>query len=148
MPTIPVETQDVKDFGRTYISISALNVAAVGTEALVSFIANKGGTNLAASTSYTVSNGKTFRITGFYVYPHSASRITIYRVRSGNPVVVTSPVLYGGCVDMFNSGNQKLEAPFPEGIEVNSGQQVGITHGGIGNISGCLEDITLIGFEY
>ena len=55
-------TQDIKDSGRSYLTLTATAAAGVTTEALFSFSQNKGGTVTAGVSSYTITSGKTLRI--------------------------------------------------------------------------------------
>src|SRR5208282_5448187 len=64
--------QELKDAGRTYVSFTATAAAGVTAEALLSLSQNKQGTVTAGVTSYTVTSGKTLRVTAISVSVKSA----------------------------------------------------------------------------
>lgn len=145
----PTKVQEFKDSGRTYVTLTIVNGATVGTEALTSFIANKGGVAAAAATSYTVTAGKTFRIQSmtFQAIISVGSHNLQLRLRAATTVLATSPILITGFSSGSTSAAGMFEASIPDGLEIVGGTQLGIT-----NVADTPADVTInatvVGYEY
>jgi hypothetical protein len=59
--------QNLYDAGRARVSFTADRVTPAASDTLVTFVKNVSGTATTGQTTYTVSNGKTFRVTSIYV---------------------------------------------------------------------------------
>lgn len=148
--TPAIQVQDLKDGGRTYIVLHAEAIASVAAEAMVTFVVNKGGTETAGQTQYTVTAGKTLRIQYIHycITGTAAFIVSQMRVRSAGTVGIASPILYSARAQGTNnnaSTGQSTCSPIPEGLEIAAGQQVCFSHlGAAGNV----ESFLLIGYEY
>lgn len=143
-----------KDINRTFIGFNIDRIAGITAEALSTFTINKGGV-VTTATSYTVTAGKTLRITSVSVTIINTTTTTnIYgrvRIRSANPVLVTSPVYLNidiPCISqaaLVGIGNN-IVVPISDGVEIASGQQVGISQ--IVNSTSSIISVSITGFEY
>jgi hypothetical protein len=97
-------TQDLKDAGRTAISFYANAVAsgATGVETLITLTQSKGTGATSSVSTYTITSGKTLRITGIAVFSRGNATATIQttlfnlRLNTAGACVVTStPILMG-----------------------------------------------------
>jgi len=88
--------QDLKDSGRTSILLFLDAVAGITTEALATMQINKGGVAQTAATSYTVTAGKTLRISGMHTSVKNTSTVASdsrTRVRqAASSFSVSSPI--------------------------------------------------------
>jgi hypothetical protein len=146
-----VAVQDLKDSGRTYIVWTIDAATLVTTEALISTAVNKGGTPQSSATTYTVTTGKTLRLQSVSASvqgTNSAVQYVKVRVRSASSVTVSSAAVLNLFVANSGSSNSIgfAEQVVPDGLEIASGQQVGISQIG-GTVNGNVS-ITLVGFEY
>jgi hypothetical protein len=128
-----IPTQEMKDAGRTPVILVLDNIAGIVAEALATMTINKGGV-VTSVTQYTVTAGKTLRITSFtyeIVNPAAANASGRARIRSANPVAAGSPIfaaLAAGTSAAVANVGYEASVSFPDGIEIAAGQQVGITH--------------------
>lgn len=152
-----LRTQDLKDAGRTYVSFTATAISGVTSETLVSFTQNKQGTTTSSVTSYTVTSGKTLRITSVsYSIKSAASAIAFsrlaFRHNTAGATTASSPIVYQFPEINTNSATSGIEAsitiPIPDGIEIfgNGTQSVGISH--LDQATTNILNITVYGFEY
>ena len=148
--------QAPKDAGRTYISITADRIAGITTEALITTLTvNKAGTATAGQTSYTVTAGKTFRLTSLYVEILNTTtvvnRVLVrVRVNSGGAAVLASPVVLmnlasGAAALAAAGGNQSVS--IPDGLEIPAGSGIGISQLCTVTTAGIVS-VTLVGYEY
>jgi hypothetical protein len=132
--------QDLKDAGRTLVTFFVDAAAFVTTEALTAAIAvNKGGTVTSAQTTYTVTSGKTLRIQSIlitYVVGGTTianlAKIRLRAVTSGT-ALVSSGIVWGAALPCptgtgANGEGVCLSANFPDGLELPSGWNFGISH--------------------
>jgi hypothetical protein len=140
---------ELKDTGRTIVTLSLDQIAGVTSEALTTMTINKGGT-VTTGTSYTVTAGKTFRIQSMFMAMLSGTGTTQARarLRSAASVLATSPIicsLFAGSSSSVGVGTAFMD--FPDGLEVAAGQQVGISQ-----LSSSASAVTLtvivVGYEY
>lgn len=151
-PAAALPTQDLKDSGRTYITLYVDRIAGATTEALVTMSINKGGV-LTSGTSYTVTAGKTFRIQAVNAEILNtttvANRVSM-RVRAAASVLVTSPIIAmamaAASAALAASGATDPHA-FPDGLEIPSGQQIGISQLATVTTAGIVS-MTVVGYEY
>ena len=127
-------TQDAKDSSRTYMTFYIDAIAGVTTEALVTMNINTGGT-VTTGTSYTVPAGKTLRlnaISSTVKTTNTTAQSGRVRVRSATTVAATSGIVMNIDVPTLN-GTQAAGVGtgqnynVPDGIEIASGQQIGIS---------------------
>lgn len=146
-----VPVQDLKDAGRTYVCITLDAAAGLAAEALATMSINH-GSNVTSATSYTVPAGKTLRIIFFGSTVKNTSTVATnsrMRVRAAAAVSATSPILIAnecGTAAAVANCSASDDSPFPEGIELAAGVQLGITHiesATTSTVSGCL-----IAYEY
>lgn len=152
-------TQDLKDSGRTAIMLDWERVA--GTAAVESTLTNftvgsKGGANITAATSYTVTTGKTLRIQSINLSLTSTStvvnnaRVRIRQAASG--IANTSQIVWnydipwpiGGTV-AANEGTS-INIPIPDGLEIAATQQITVTW--ITAAATCTITAVITGYEY
>ncbi len=149
--TIALMVQDFKDAGRTPVTLFVDQAAGVAAEALATMTINKGGT-VTTGTSYTVTAGKTLRITQFTVTVKSSATVIVNgraRFRAAAAVLATSPIFIAG--EAGSNGAVALDTnssnlAIPDGQEFAGGQQVGISH--IESTATGTISVIAIGFEY
>lgn len=137
---------------RTNVTLYADRVAGRTTEALETLTINVGGV-VTTGSSYTVTSGKTFRITSLQVEilntGGGTNRVTV-RVRSAAAVALASPVIIMGLAaaasDKPESGGQD-GLSFPDGIEIAAGQQIGISQLCVATTAGIVSFL-LQGYEF
>jgi hypothetical protein len=152
-----MQTQDLKDSGRTYLSFTLSGGAGTASETLISFSQNKGGSVSAGVSSYVITTGKTLRLTGISVSCKSGAaaiatcRVTIRHNTAGattnaSPVVVVVPEVNTNSATSGTSG--WLAMDLPEGIEFygDGTQTIGASH--IDSATTNVLNITLFGYEY
>jgi hypothetical protein len=143
-----------QDLNRTILCFNIDRIAGVTTEALSTFTINKGGT-VTSGTTYTITNGKTLRITAVSATVLNTTTTTNtygrIRFRSANPVLVSSPILLNMDIPAVSQpatigiGNN-IVISIPDGLEIAGGQQIGITQ--IMNSTNSVVSINVVGFEY
>jgi hypothetical protein len=148
-----VATQDAKDSGRIYKVFYFDNIAGITSEALATTTINSGGT-ITTGTSYSVTAGKTLRITAISGTIKDASSTAVYgriRVRSAATVNATSGII--AALDIATQlgtglagGGMNVNYDIPDGIEIAAAQQIGITH--IENSATSSTSVIVTGFEY
>ncbi len=149
--TVALMVQDFKDAGRTPITLFIDQVAGIAVEALATMTINKGGT-VSTGTQYTVTAGKTLRISQFTVSVKASAATEVNgraRLRSATTVLATSPIFIAGetsslAAVALTTGSSNLA--IPDGQEFAGGQQVGISH--IESTATGTISIIAIGFEY
>jgi len=148
-------TQDLKDSGRVSKVLSASNFTAATTEALVSAIMASDGANAGASTNYSITNGKRFRVQSLSVHVKNAgaavqSCLCTLRYASGGATTATSPVMLqvgaGTSVATANAGAFGW-ADVPDGLELigTATSTLGISQIGTATAGNW---VTLVGYEY
>lgn len=139
--------QELKDAGRTYVTLVLDQIAAPASEALQTMTINKAGATSSA-TSYTVTAGKTLRI------QHMSCTVTApgaiadakLRLRTATTVLVTSPILIALYGQGLKNTSVVVDPVIPDGLEIAAGQQVGMS--AISPLTGGIVTSTLIGYEY
>lgn len=149
-----IGTQDLKDSGRTFITIYADRIAGVTTEALASMTINKGGSTT-TGTSYTVTSGKTLRILSFQAEildtTTTANRV-IARLRSvpSGTLTTSSPILAmalaASPAALAATGNTDAHE-WSDGIELPSGSVVGVSQLATVTTAGIVS-LCFVGYEY
>jgi len=149
--------QELKDAGRNYVSFTATAAAGVTAEALLSLSQNKQGTVTAGVTSYTVTSGKTLRVTSISVSVKSAAAAIAFarlslRHNTAGATIATSPVAYLIPEVNTNSATSGTSAwitvDIPDGIEFfgNGTQTIGLSH--LDQATTNVLNVTVYGFEY
>ena len=156
--SVGFSVQDLKDAGRTQITLYVDSLSGITTEALATLNITKGLVAQTAATSYTVTSGKTLRIQSItltVVPPSTTAATSRIRVRAAATVAASSPVIAnvaaGSANVAFYAG--QTQAEIPEGLEVAGGQQIGISHIESSIIAGSTTtgagvSFCLIGYEY
>ena len=144
----PVVVRQPHNFGRTFVSITQDQIAAPTTEALTTMTINKGG-NVTTGTSYTVANGKTLRLQSVdaIVSSSSGTQPVKVRLRSAAAVSATSPILWATYFSATTSSLGNVTQTWPDGLEIASGQQIGISMLDTNSTSNGVT-ITLVGYEF
>jgi len=159
--TLGLATQDLKDAGRQQVCLYWENLTpGVGESALTNWlIATRGGINLGAANFYTVSTGKTLRITCINASLHIGGTTpaiiqTRLRIRQADSAIAnTSAIIWAGVLEMDTStasAGKMMSFPIPEGLEIPATKQITFTHnstntGGTSTPGLCL---AVIGYEY
>ena len=148
--------QDAKDTGRTKVVLTSTKVAAIATEALLTLTIKKGTATTTTASQYTVTTGKILRIQSIFVglTSNSAAVInTAVRLREGAAggaaVSATSDIvseLEAGTTVATSGVNVWTQTDFPDGLEITSGQQLGVTELSSGTTG--LVTVVVVGFEY
>src|SRR6266478_1079249 len=149
--------QELKDSGRSYLSFSALAAAGVVAEALFSFSQNKQGIVTAGVSSYTITNGKTLRITSISISVRAGAAAVPFsrcalRHNPAGATIATSPIAYlvpevFGISATIGVGGQ-ISVPIPDGLEFfgNGTQTIGMSH--LDQATTNILNVTVYGFEY
>jgi hypothetical protein len=144
-----VTTQNLKDAGRGVVFLQIDNIAAVATEALISYGGWANASALSAGVNaYVVTAGKTFRMTSLVVTgTGSAASTQRVRVRAlATTCVIGSPAYAGtGIVIPAASAGGTSEAVLPDGVEIPAGFAIGIS--AIGATTNTYS-VFITGFEY
>lgn len=148
-----VPTQDAIDTGRTAVVLYLDAATGITVEALGTMGITKGGVAQTAATSYTVTAGKTFRISGLHTTVKNTSTVASdsrVRVRqAASAISVTSPIILlneAGSPAAVAQAAGTDDTVMPDGYEVAGGQQVAISH--IESATTCTISVVLVGFEY
>lgn len=154
-------TQDLKDAGRTAKSFYANNVAAgtTTTETLITLTQSSGTGATTSAASYTITSGKTFRVTALSVGSRGNAtatvQSTIFNLRmntAGACIVSSTPILFAAqsATPAVISAWDRVILPIPDGYEIS----------GNGTIAICLSaaatfttnaptwSVNLMGYEY
>jgi hypothetical protein len=150
-------TQDIKDSGRSYLTLTATAAAGVTSETLFSLSENRAGTVTAAVTSYTITSGKTFRITamtlsvraGAAAVPFSRATLrsnTAGATVAGSAVVFQLPEVFG--ISATSGVGGQIAIDIPDGLEIvgNGTVSIGVSH--LDQATTNVINFTLCGYEY
>lgn len=142
---------------RAYVTLSWERLAGGAAESALTNFTNgtKAGVALSAASSYTVTAGKTFRITAINVSAIATAN-TIFnsrlRIRQAAAVTNSSPIIWQCEAGMgaATAANQAAAATtgfeIPDGLEIPAGQQITFTH--IESAATGLISLVIIGYEY
>lgn len=149
--------QNLKDAGRSYLTLTALAAAGVTAEALFSFSQNKAGTITASVSSYTIASGKTLRIQSVTISVRAGAAAVpfsrcVLRSNTGGATVVGSNVVYdfgevfGIAATIGVGGSATIN--FPDGLEIagNGTISIGVSH--LDQATTNVLNFTLCGYEY
>jgi hypothetical protein len=141
--------------GRTYVALYASLITGVTTEALATFTKNVNGTATTSQTAYTITNGKTFRITALQVIINNTTTTAnniIVNVRVAASVSASSPIV-ATCAAASAAAVATVKGmanlAIPDGIDIagDGSIQIGVSH--LENVTtASIASFTLIGFEY
>ena len=150
-------TQDIKDSGRSYLTLTATAAAGVTAETLFSLSENRAGTVTGAVSSYTITSGKTLRITAMTLSVRAAaaavpfSRCTL-RSNTAGATTATSAVVFQlpevfGIAATIGVGGQ-ISIDIPDGLEIagNGTISIGVSH--LDQATTNIINFTLVGYEY
>lgn len=152
-PTIPRDASK-----RTQICLFFDEINSLSTEALVSMTVNKGGTVNNNQTSYTVTTGKTFRVScivfsvGIATTTGGQKKGSLRLRADPSTVVATSPVYVNivcgsNALAAVNEATE-TEVTTSDGLEFGSGWQIGLTEISPGTASRTVISACVVGFEY
>lgn len=149
--------QELKDAGRTYLTLSATAAAGVTAETLFSLSENKGGTVTGSIGSYTITSGKTLRIQNISVSVRAGaaavpfSRVTLRSNTAGattatSAVVIQCPEVFGIAATTGVGGQMSMD--IPDGLEIagNGTVSIGLSH--LDQATTNIINVTLTGYEY
>jgi hypothetical protein len=149
--------QNLKDAGRTYVTLTAIAAAGVTSEALLSFSQNKQGAVTGSVTSYVIPSGKTLRITAISVQLKSAAAAIAFarcvlRHNTAGAATASSPVVFIVPEVNTNSATSGTGAnvviAIPDGLEFfgNGTQAIGMSH--LDQATTNILNVTICGYEY
>lgn len=136
---------------RTPITFFIDTISGITSESLALMTINHGGSP-STSNSYTVTSGKTLRlqnITTSIQGTNSTVQTSKIRVRSApSSVSTSSPIIYGSFLSTSGITNHigVTVVDFSDGLEISSGQQIGISH--LESSVNSNLTVCLVGFEY
>lgn len=149
--------QELKDAGRTFLTLTATAAAGVTSETIFSLSQNKGGTVTGGITSYTITNGKTLRIQNISASVRSGaaavpfSRVTLRSNTAGatiatSAVVIQCPEVFGISATTGVGGQMSMD--IPDGLEIagNGTISIGLSH--LDQATTNVINVTLTGYEY
>jgi hypothetical protein len=150
--------QELKDAGRTAVTITADAVTPAASDTLVTVAKLVGDTATAGVTTYQVTSGKTLRIQNVHIsFTSSTTTANKVRVRlrtlSSGACIATSPLV--GTYEIAlppgtlaaNQGTTSLDVAVPDGLEF-SGATRNICFSAIAAAANGTLTITLVGYEY
>jgi hypothetical protein len=151
-------TQDLKDAGRTLVTLTADAVVPAASETLVPVVKLVGDTVTPGVTTYAVTSGKTLRVQVIRVsLTQSSTTVVKVRVRfrtlSSGACLATSPLV--ATVELgpltttavANTATDQAEIAIPDGMEF-SGATRNVCFSAIATSAAGTLTLTLIGFEY
>lgn len=145
--------QELKDAGRTQVTLWVDAIAGVATETLATMNITKGGVAQSTATSYTVTTGKTLRIQSIaFEANNSATAVALSRLRvrqAASALATTSAAIItlslGGIAAVTSAGNSQMMS-IPDGLEVPATNVIGLSH--IENTTASAVSACLIAYEY
>lgn len=146
--------QELKDAGRNPITLFGDAVAGVTAEGLMSLVQWKGGASVTA-TNFTVTSGKTFRVTSMtFSGVQTTTTVISYKARlrfvTSGTVATTSAVAIAGQTAGFAatnpSGATVWTQPVMDGYELAGGYNYGVSH--IESATTCTVTVCITGYEY
>lgn len=153
-------TQDLKDAGRTLVTLTADAVTPAASETLITVAKLVGDTVTAGVTTYAVTSGKTLRIQGLSLSLVSSTttvnkvRVRLRTLSSGaclatSPVVATWELAWPTAVAavVANSPGVSRDLTFPDGLEF-SGATRNVCLSAIAAAANGTLSVSLLGFEY
>lgn len=154
-------TQDLKDAGRTIVTLTADNVVPIlTTDTAVTFTKLVGDTSTATQTTYAVTSGKTLRITNltFTMVP-SSTTVALLRVRLrtlSSGACLAGSTLVGvwalstppGTIAANAGGVATSSIPFPDGLEFSGANRNVCLSANVLGAASQTVTITVTGFEY
>jgi len=158
--TYAAMTQDFKDSGRTPITLFVIPVAGQTAETLMTITQMKGGVTETAATNYTVTSGKTFRITSFNLFGTQTVTTSTWArgfmryTTSGTVTTTTTGAGPSPCVLMAQTAGittttcsmTPLNLNIDDGYEIPSGSNYGISSQCLS--ANCTVGMCVTGFEY
>lgn len=157
-----VTTQDLHDAGRTAISFYANNFASGATtvEKIITWDQSKGtGAITAATASYTITNGKTLRITELSVgtrgHLTATAQTTTFALRlntAGACVVTSTPILFAAqsATPATALAWDRVILPIPDGYEIAGNGTIALCMTGNATFATNAPTwaVNLVGYEY
>jgi hypothetical protein len=151
--------RDQVDVGRSNVVLGFDSVVGIGTEALQQISGVKANTAVTAANTYTVTAGKTLRVTAFRAVVMAGGTTVVnakVRLRANYTATATatSPVyaeVRPGIISATAIANQVGPDEilvFPDGLEFPAGASVAMSHVMTGTVTSTQVSAQLIGFEY
>lgn len=145
-------TQDLKDAGRTALTFFIDNLVGSASEVLTTMGITKGAVAQTAATSYTVTAGKTLRLTSISFTARSttnAQQISQVRVRTAaSAIAITSPIVANFIGEAPAASTYSQSMSFEEGYQIAGGTQIAISHIEIVTPASTTLTVCLVGYEY
>lgn len=140
---------------RVPVVLSASGIASAVTEALFTLNIYRGGT-VTSATSYTVTAGKTLRITAVQFGSRFATPSTTatfantrfnFRATTGAALATNSPLVYSDTkMSAANTPTPNSDLAIPDGLDFAAGSVIGVSHAD--SAATLLLDVLLVGYEY
>jgi hypothetical protein len=151
--------QDLKDSGRTYVTLTADAVTPASSETVLTFAKNVGGTVTTGVTTYAVTAGKTLRIQAiFATLMQSSTTVVGCRLRlrhntagaatATSPLVATIQLGTPASSAVAGTGVAPQDIAIPDGLEIKQNGNDNITLSAIATSAAGTLSVTLIGYEY
>jgi hypothetical protein len=155
--TNAIATQDMKDSGRSYLTLTSQALAGVTSETIISFSQNKAGTVTASVSSYTITSGKTLRIQNIsYSIRAGAATVPFARMtlrsNTAGATTATSNVVWAGPevfgISATSGVGGQISVDFPDGLEIagNGTISVGMSH--LDQATTNVINVSITGYEY
>lgn len=147
--------QRLHDSGRNPVTLFATPVTGVTAEGLITATQVLGGVAQASATNYTVTSGKTFRITSFTIFGTQTTttlewqRVNLRYTTSGT-VATTSGIILtaqtSGLAAVNGVSLMPVSISVSDGFEIPGGANYGVSQ--IANAISTTIGFTITGFEY
>lgn len=148
--------QSLVDAGRTAVTLLAEAVAGAAAEALITLTQSKQFAATTTGTGYTVTAGKTLRLTSItiaWISTTTTANTTRIRIRvntagaatTSSPLVWSARVAWGAATFIANQG-ETVTIAIPGGLDIPAGAGVGVTH--LEAAANGTIDVSLVGFEF
>lgn len=146
-------TQDIKDAGRTQVTLYLDAITGTTSDTLATMNITKGASTVTPATSYQVTAGKTFRISGMHTSVKNSSAVASdsrTRLRqaasslsNGSPIILINEAGTPAAVAQAVGTDDTV---IPDGLEIAGAQFIGISH--IESATTCTVSVVITGFEY
>lgn len=150
--TTPWVTRETKDTGRTALSLFVDNIAGSASEVLATMSITKGAAAQIPATSYTVTAGKTLRLTSMNFTVRSSTnsaQLSQLRVRTAaSGITTTSPIILNFIGEAPAAAVVQQSMDFPDGYEIAGSTQIAMSHVESITPTSTLLTVCLVGYEY
>ena len=150
--TTPWVTRETKDISRTAVTFFIDNIGGSASEVLATMGITKGVAAQTPATSYTVTAGKTLRLTSICFTTRSATnaqQISQLRIRTAASAInAASPIILNFFGEAPATLTQTQTMNLFDGYEIDGGTQIAMSHIEIVSPGSTLLTVCLVGYEY